>query len=139
MNGITLQARPSHEVDLVGLVRALGVNRVRVVDPHDLDACITALAEETAANELSEIVFRAPCALLVRSNADPYAVDEDACAKCGVCARLGCPAIGRDETTAVACIDTSVCVGCGQCVQVCRYGAIVHTGPSCDFQGADAS
>jgi len=137
MNGITLQKRPSHEVDLVGLVKALGVNRVRLVDPHDVDACITALAEETAADELSVIVFRAPCALLVKSNADPYAVDEDACTKCGICIRLGCPAIGKDEQTSRAYIDTSVCVGCGQCVQVCRYDAIVHTGPSCDFRGAD--
>jgi indolepyruvate ferredoxin oxidoreductase alpha subunit len=137
MNGITLQERPSHEVDLVGLVKALGVNRVRVVDPHNLDACVTALAEETAANELSVIVFRAPCALIVRSNADPYAVDEDACTKCGLCIKLGCPAIGKEESTSRACIDTGICVGCGQCVQVCRYNAIVHTGPSCDFQGAD--
>jgi indolepyruvate ferredoxin oxidoreductase alpha subunit len=138
MNGITLQERPSHEVDLPGLVKALGVNRVRVVDPQDVDACIAALAEETAANELSVIIFKAPCALLVRSKEDPYAVDEDLCTKCGICVRLGCPAIGKDEQTSRAYIDTSVCVGCGQCVQVCRYDAIVRTGPSCDIKGADA-
>ena len=139
INGITIQKRSSHEVDLEGLVRALGVYRVRVVDPHDVDACITALAEETAADELSVVIFRAPCALIVRSDADPYAVDEDACTKCGICIQLGCPAIGRDEATSRAYIDTSICVGCGQCTQVCRYNAIVHTGPSCDFQGADLS
>jgi len=111
---------------------------VRVVDPQDLDACVTALAEETsAAGELSVIVFRAPCALLVKSDADPYAVDEDACTKCGVCIKLGCPAIGKEEETSRAYIDTAVCVGCGQCVQVCRYDAIVRSGPSCDFKGAD--
>ncbi|MDR3685570.1 MAG: thiamine pyrophosphate-dependent enzyme [Coriobacteriia bacterium] len=137
MNGITLQERPSHEVDLVGLVKALGVNRVRVVDPQDVDACVAAIAEETAANELSVIVFRAPCALLIKTKEDPYAVDEDACTKCGICIKLGCPAIGKDEQTSRAYIDTSVCVGCGQCVQVCKYNAIVHSGPSCDFKGAD--
>jgi indolepyruvate ferredoxin oxidoreductase alpha subunit len=137
INGITIQERPSHEVDLVGLVKALGVNRVRVVDPHDLDACIQALAEETAVNELSVVVFRAPCALLIKPDADPYAVDEDACTKCGICIRLGCPAIGKDESTSRAYIDTSICVGCAQCVQVCKYNAIVHSGPSCDFKGAD--
>jgi len=137
LNGITLQERPSHEVDLVALVKALGVSRVRVVDPQDVDACVQALADETAAPELSVIVFRAPCALLVKSSADPYAVDEDACSKCGICVRLGCPAIGKDEATSLAYIDTSICVGCGQCVQVCRYDAIVHTGPSCDIPGAD--
>ena len=137
LNGITLQERPSHEVDLVALVKALGVNRVRVVDPHDFAAVDAALAEETASAELSVIVFRAPCALLVRDKGDPYAVDEELCSKCGACIKLGCPAIGKDERTSRAVIDTAVCVGCGQCVQVCRYDAIVHSGPACDFKGAD--
>ncbi|HSK47044.1 MAG TPA: indolepyruvate ferredoxin oxidoreductase subunit alpha [Coriobacteriia bacterium] len=136
INGITLQNRPSRELDLAGLVRAIGVERVRVVDPHDLAAVDEVLREETAAEELSVIIFRAPCALLVREKGDPYAVDEDACTKCGVCVKLGCPAIGRDEATRKAFIDVSVCVGCGQCVQVCRYDAIVHTGPACDLGGA---
>jgi len=135
VNGITLQHRPSREIDLVALCTALGVENTRVVDPHDLDAVSVALAEETANPELSVIIFRAPCALLVRDKGDPYAVDEELCSKCGACIKLGCPAIGRDELTRVAYIDTAVCVGCGQCVQVCRYDAIVHTGPACDLGG----
>jgi indolepyruvate ferredoxin oxidoreductase alpha subunit len=137
INGITLQERPSHEVDLVGLVKALGVNRVQVVDPHDLTAVAASLAEETASSELSVIVFRAPCARLVKDKGDPYAVDEEACSKCGACIKLGCPAIGKDERTSRAVIDTALCVGCAQCVQVCKYDAIVHSGPACDFKGAD--
>lgn len=133
MNGVTLQDRVSNEVDLEALVRALGVNRVRVVDPHSIDACISALAEETAADELSVIIFRAPCALLVRAPADPYRVDTEQCAKCGACVRLGCPAIGRDEATSCSGIDASLCVGCGQCVQVCKFDAILPSGPSCDI------
>jgi len=136
VNGITLQNRPTRELDLVSLCRSVGVDRVRVVDPHDLAAVSTALAEETSAAELSVVIFRAPCALLVREKGDPYTVDEELCTKCGVCVKLGCPAIGRDEVTGKAYIDVSVCVGCGQCVQVCRYGAIVHTGPACDLGGA---
>lgn len=137
MNGITIQDRPSHEVDLVSLVRAIGVQRVRAVDPQDLSAVQAALDEEIAVDELSVIIYKAPCALLIREKADPYAVDEDSCTKCGVCIKLGCPAIGKDEVSSRAYIDVSVCVGCGQCVQVCRYDAIRTTGPSCDFKGAD--
>jgi indolepyruvate ferredoxin oxidoreductase, alpha subunit len=133
LNGITLQDRVSNEVNLEALAKALGVNRVRVVDPHSIEACTSAIAEETAANELSVLIFRAPCALLTRSTADPYRVDAERCAKCGACARLGCPAIGRDEVTACAEIDSSICVGCGQCVQVCKFDAIRLTGPSCDI------
>lgn len=137
MNGITLQERASHEVDLGALVSALGVARVRVEDPHDLSAVKAAIAEETAAEELSVIIFRAPCALLVREKGDPYAVDEELCTKCGACIKLGCPAIGKDHRTSKAFIDVAICVGCAQCVQVCKYSAIVHVGPACDYKGAD--
>lgn len=137
INGITLQERPSHEVDLEGLVRALGVPRVRVVDPQDFAATREALDEETALDELSVIIYKAPCALLIREKQDPYGVVEDACTACGLCIKLGCPAIGKDEHTSRAYIDISICVGCGQCVQVCKYDAIHHTGPACDFKGAD--
>lgn len=135
INGITLQKRPSREIDLVALCQSLGIEHVRVVDPHDLAAAESALREEVARDDLSVIVFRAPCALLVRDKGDPYAVDEDACTKCGLCIRLGCPAIGVDEVTGKAFIETAICVGCGQCVQVCRFDAIVHTGPACDIGG----
>jgi indolepyruvate ferredoxin oxidoreductase alpha subunit len=135
VNGVTLQNPPSSELDLVALCNAIGVPRVRVVDPHDLAATEAALREETAAEELSVIVFRAPCALIVKDKGDPYAVDDDACVACGACVRLGCPAIGKDELTAKAFIDVSLCVGCAQCVQVCRYDAILHTGPACDLGG----
>lgn len=137
LNGITLQNRPSHEVDLEGLVRALGVPRVRVVNPHNLTRVQAAIAEETASDELSVIIFRAPCALLVREKGDPYAVDEELCTKCGACIKLGCPAIGKDHRTSRAFIDVAICVGCAQCVQVCKYSAIVHVGPACDYKGAD--
>lgn len=139
LNGITLQERPSREVDLETLVRALGVPRVRVANPHNLAAVKKAIAEETAADELSVIIFRAPCALLVRDKGTPFGVDEDLCTKCGACIKLGCPAIGKDPLTSRAVIDVSLCVGCAQCVQVCKYDAIVHSGPACDFKGADVS
>jgi indolepyruvate ferredoxin oxidoreductase alpha subunit len=137
INGITLQKRPSREVDLERLVRALGVPRVRVENPHDLTTVKNAIAEETASDELSVIIFRAPCALLVKDKGDPYGVDDESCTKCGACIKLGCPAIGKDQLTSRAFIDVSLCVGCAQCVQVCKYDAIIHTGPACDYKGAD--
>ncbi len=139
INGIPLQKRDAHEVDLYALVRAIGVPRVRIVNPHDLAAVRSALDEETAAPEFSVIIYKAPCALLVKETPDPFAVVEEACTACGVCVKLGCPAIGKAEMTGKAYIDVSLCVGCKQCVQVCRYNAIQHTGPACDFKGAELS
>jgi indolepyruvate ferredoxin oxidoreductase alpha subunit len=134
VNGITLGGAPSVELDLPKLAEAIGISRVRVEDPHDLAGVEAALKEEIAAEELSVIVFRAPCALLLREEKSPFGVDDDACTACGVCIKLGCPAIAKTDS-GKAFIDTSVCVGCGQCVQVCRYDAIVPSGPACDFGG----
>ena len=134
VNGVFINGDAAPEVDLEALCRALGAASVRTVDPHELDPTLAVLREETAADHLSVIIAKAPCALLVKDVKDPYAVDEGLCTKCGACIRLGCPAISRDETGR-AVIDTATCVGCGQCVQVCRFDAIVGVGPSCDFGG----
>ena len=122
-NGETLQKRPSRELDLEGIVRALGVEDVRTIDPNDMRAVRTAIKEATTSEALSVLVFRSPCVLLSRIRKAPYAVSE-ACRACGVCAGLGCPAIARDAETGVASIDPDMCIGCGQCAQYCGFGAI---------------
>lgn len=134
VNGVFIDGSAAPELDLEVLSRAVGAASVRTVDPHELDATLTVLREETATDHLSVIISKAPCALLIKEEKDPYAVDEELCTKCGACIRLGCPAISRDESGR-AVIDTATCVGCGQCVQVCRFDAIVRVGPSCDFGG----
>ncbi len=128
VNGITLQGRQNVEMDLETVVRALGVPRVRTVDAQDIRSIRTALREETSAPELSVIVFRAPCALLLKERKEPYRTDHDKCTACGTCIALGCPAIAKSETDGTAHIDEIVCVGCGQCVQVCAFGAISRAG-----------
>lgn len=134
VNGITLSGRSGAAMDIEALARALGVARVRTVDPQDLAATEAAIREETASDELSVIVSKAPCALLIRDYGDPYAVDDEECTACGACIKLGCPAIAKGDDGKAA-IDVSICVGCGQCPQVCTSGAIVHAGPSCDLGG----
>ena len=50
-------------------------------------------------------------------------VDQDACTKCRCCiTAIGCPAIGFMDGRIT--IDETICMGCGQCVQVCPYGAM---------------
>ncbi|PKQ38915.1 MAG: indolepyruvate ferredoxin oxidoreductase subunit alpha [Actinobacteria bacterium HGW-Actinobacteria-1] len=134
VSGKTLVGDPAPALDLVALCTALGVRSVRTVDPLDMTATLAALTEETERDGLSVIIAKSPCALIVRSDADPVAIDEELCTRCGVCVRLGCPAIMKLQTGQPV-IDTAICVGCGQCVQVCRYNAIVTVGPACDFGG----
>ncbi|MBE0416260.1 MAG: indolepyruvate ferredoxin oxidoreductase subunit alpha [Coriobacteriia bacterium] len=134
VSGMTLQGRPTTEVDLEALCRSVGVKRVRTVDPHDLAAAEKAVREEVASDALSVIIFRAPCALLIKEMDQPYAVDEDLCTACRLCIRLGCPAISKGEG-GKAHIDVMLCVGCADCVQVCKFSAIELTGPACDIGG----
>lgn len=134
VSGMTLQGRLATEIDLEALCRSIGVRRVRTLDPHDLAATEDAVREEVAAGEMSVIIFRAPCALLIEEKEQPFAVDEESCTACGLCIRLGCPAISKVEG-GKARIDTTICVGCGDCVQVCRFSAIELTGPACDIGG----
>lgn len=131
--GRTLSGEPAPEVDLEQLARALGVRDVRTVNPNLFKPTEKALRDAVASDGVSVVIAKAPCALLLREERDPFAVDEERCTACGSCVRLGCPAISRGDQSRAQ-IDTEQCVGCRQCVQVCRYGAIVRAGRSCDVR-----
>lgn len=124
-NGETLQKRPSRELDMEAIVRALGVEDVRTIDPNDMKAVRRALKEATTSDELSVLVFRSPCVLIDRHTEPTFEVSSK-CTACGVCPTLGCPAIAKEPETGRANIDASLCIGCGQCAQYCAYGAIVQ-------------
>ena len=122
-NGITLQNRPSRELDIERVVRALGIEDVCTVDSYDVKAVRSAIKAAITCEDLSVIVFRRPCVLLERRREPAYFVN-DSCTGCGVCVSIGCPAIARDPETGGASIDPIQCVGCGQCAQYCGFGAI---------------
>ena len=121
--GYNIKGDPAGKIDLEALVRAMGINRVRVVDPYDLAACDQVVKEELAASEPSVIISRRPCVLLKYVKAaPPLKVDCEKCVGCKSCMRLGCPAISVKNRKAV--IDTTLCVGCGVCSQLCKFGAL---------------
>ena len=121
--GFNLKGDPCAKIDLETLCRAVGIKRVRVVDPYNLAQCDEAIKEELAANEPSVIISRRPCALLkyVKHTA-PLAVDADKCVGCKACMKIGCPAISMENGKAK--VDATQCVGCGVCEQLCRIGAL---------------
>ncbi len=121
--GYNIKGDPAAKVDLEALCRALGINRVRVVDPYDLKACETAVKEELAAEEPSVIISRRPCVLLKSvKHAPSLTVTADKCRSCKRCMGLGCPAISMKDGKAR--IDNTLCVGCGVCKQLCAFDAI---------------
>ncbi len=112
------------------IARGCGVEMVKVINPNDLRATEAALREALDYDGVSVLIFRRPCALLVKPR-PPYRIDAEQCNGCRLCLRIGCPAIslafpeGRDKSLAV--VDESLCVGCGLCVQLCQRNAIVLT------------
>lgn len=124
--GRTLSGEDTYELDLAELARAVGVKDVRVVDPYDMYALEQAIRAAVNHPAPSVVVVRRACALADRRSwkAAMY-VDADLCTSCGLCGRLGCPAlrppVGREST---ATIDPILCTGCGECAQLCPYNAI---------------
>ena len=125
--GMNLKGDPAAKIDLETLCRAVGIKRVRVVDPYDLAACDNAIKEELAADEPSVIISRRPCALLKYVKHDkPLVVDADKCKSCKACMKIGCPAISM--TGGKAKIDNTLCTGCGVCAQLCKFDALKKGG-----------
>lgn len=125
--GMTIKSEPTAQLDIEGLVRAIGISNVKVVDPLKLDDLEKALAEELKKEEPSVIITKRPCALLkVPENivTEQYYVDNELCTACKACIKVGCTGIFFNEETEKAEFNNSNCVGCGLCPQVCKFDAI---------------
>ena len=125
--GYTLKGDPTAKVSIEKVCNAIGINRVRVVDPYDLKATREAIEEELQVKEPSVIISRRPCALLkyVKHN-PPLVIDKESCKGCKACLKLGCPAIR--VANGKASIDDTLCVGCGLCRDLCKFHAIGEKG-----------
>ena len=129
LNGKTIKGDPTTAVDLEALAKAIGINRVRVVDPFDIKGTKAAVEEELQAEEPSLVISRRPCALLKSVKHEPaLAVDQSKCVGCKACLKVGCPAISQkkqENGKTKAFIDPNQCLGCGVCIETCRLDAIV--------------
>ena len=121
--GKTIKGDPTTAVSLEMLAKAVGIDRVRVIDPYNLEECEQVIREEVEADAPSVIISRRPCALLKYvKHKPPMKVNEEKCVGCKMCMKIGCPAISMKEKKSV--IDFTQCVGCAVCSQLCKFGAI---------------
>ncbi|MEI6448616.1 MAG: indolepyruvate ferredoxin oxidoreductase subunit alpha [Actinomycetes bacterium] len=125
--GKTLGGLESPPVDIPRLCEALGIERVRTVDPGDIAAVEAALREEIAADGPSVIIAPSRCALVYRLRGEAWHVDPELCTGCKVCLKAGCGGLMlvEDEEGASVEIVPSQCTGCGVCAQLCKQGAIL--------------
>ncbi len=126
--GKSISGIESPQIDLVGLVKAIGVKEenIRVIDPYDMDANKEAVKAAMDATEPFVIVTKQPCALIKdvqKRRANLYCqVNQEVCRKCKTCLKIGCPAISMKD--GVVSMDTAMCNGCQVCLQVCPFHAI---------------
>jgi indolepyruvate ferredoxin oxidoreductase alpha subunit len=122
--GLNIRQQPSPKLDLEGLVRAIGIKHIRIVDPLQLDELEAALKEELERREPSVIIAKRPCVLLNRTPVtDQYYVDTELCKGCKLCLRIGCAGIYFIDEEKRAVMHSS-CVACGLCPQICTFDAI---------------
>lgn len=135
--GFTLQGMPTKALPILDVVKALGVDFVRTVNPLNLAEVSEALDWALALDEPSVIIARWPCVLKKQSQDDQAEfgkyiatckVDEENCIGCKLCIKTGCPALIFDKVAKKAAIDPVQCVGCEVCAQICPKHAISKAG-----------
>ena len=141
--GRTLMNEPSRRLDLAALCRAVGVDHVYTVNPHDMERTEAVLRRELFREEPSVIITEAPCVLLPehrRKKRPVYEVTPDLCTGCKACSKLGCPAIEwvpftpeaavaagkKSSRKGMTRINPLLCDGCNQCPPLCKFQAILE-------------
>ncbi len=143
--GISASGKPAKEIDLVNVVKGLGVEKVVVADAFSIkdseEKTVEALKYVIEKREPAVVIAKGACSLVALSHArrkrvlvPKYYVDESKCTACGICyTAFNCPAIIKKDD-GKAWIDPALCVGCGQCEQICPFGAFVITERSPEWE-----
>ncbi len=128
-------------LSITEVVKGLGVEYVREVNPLDVPAFKEVVNGALAHDGVSVIVAKEPCVIFERRRRKragipldkPYYVDNDKCIGCRICvSKFGCTAIsmidveGHAKQKAV--IDRESCSGCGVCAHVCPSDAFIQEG-----------
>lgn len=127
--GISAQGERTKAVDLEHLAHGVGVEDVVVVNAFDIRALRDAVRKAISSPALSVIIVRGACSVRLRTRSGQRAIDIEKCDKCGVCLKLGCPAIQKLDENLY--IDFTLCAGdaCTLCEQLCPKKAIAPTAP----------
>ena len=129
--GKTLAGDPAPVTEIAAVAKAMGYKKVATVSADDLGELEKVLKDAMDGDEGAVIIAYAPCRIAAKLTKEGLcAVDEKKCKSCGACFKMGCPAMTRGKETAPGRfqmkIDPSLCAGCKQCQQVCKFGAITR-------------
>ena len=128
--GWNCQQEPTGKMDFEVVARAIGVEHVYVLDPTKMDETYKIVKRELEADHLSLIISQGPCVLYPQKvKREKFYTELENCTACAMCSKIGCQAIYRTtEKTEKGRfkwnIDTTLCTGCGLCIQMCKFDAI---------------
>lgn len=127
--GIDAYGNDTPIIEIEEIVKGIGIDFVKVVDPYNLKETQKVIDEALKQNGVKVIISRRECSLLKDARLRKEGVwkiaeiDEEKCRMCKICInQFSCPAIYLEDDKIK--IDEKLCDGCGVCVQVCLYDAI---------------
>ena len=122
--GKTLKGEGTYAIDLAALCRSVGVQNVIEINSFDTKELEKVIKESVNGDVLTVIIAKSPCVLLKGQKfPDVCVANPEACKKCGMCLKIGCPAITKNADGTIK-IDSTMCNGCGLCKSYCKFNAI---------------
>jgi len=123
--------RPAKRIFTEEVVKGCGIELVEIVNPNDIKETTKAFKRALDFKGPAVVVSKSPCILLEnrdkkkRGEKIPiYQINQEKCQRCKTCiGRFGCPALYFGKEGSVM-IDESQCNGCGNCADICPFGAI---------------
>lgn len=128
-SGKTLAGDPAPVTEIADVAKAMGYKKVIKVPADNLAELEEVLKDAMDGDEGAVIIAHAPCRIAAKLTKEGLCeVDPEKCKACGACFRIGCPAMKRGAEIRPGffqmAIDPSLCAGCTQCTQICKFDAI---------------
>jgi indolepyruvate ferredoxin oxidoreductase alpha subunit len=124
-SGKTAMGDDARVVNMEAIARSLGIDKVVVIDPYDVEETRQTLREILHYQGPSVLISLRACPLKIEKG--PIRKVQESCNGCGVCVKaFGCPALSLGTQRAE--IDETLCSGCGVCERVCPFNAIEESG-----------
>ena len=129
--GKTLMGEDTKSVDFIELAKALGVDHAEEFDPYDFKGTLEVLKAASKRPGVNVLITTRPCMLFPKKvKHEPYRIIAADCTGCGVCLKIGCPAIARsgevtDKNLPIPIIDETQCTGCRLCAEICPPDCIL--------------
>ncbi|MBO7166873.1 MAG: indolepyruvate ferredoxin oxidoreductase subunit alpha [Kiritimatiellae bacterium] len=128
-SGKTLTGETAPVTEIADVAKAMGYKKVVKVPADNLAELESVLKDAMDGDEGAVVIAHAPCRIAAKLTKEGLCeVDPEKCKACGACFKLGCPAMKRGAEIRPGFfqmkIDPTLCAGCTQCSQVCKFDAI---------------